>query len=514
MAPTPRQQKNINIALGTRPINETLDLRFADNVRRRLFPDTFQSYDELLSYLNLLHNEGKSKKQIEEAVGIKTGRDFSYSKSGGFSLNTRKMAELVPLGLIDHIKEQEAAGIFPSGTAKQYLDDVHRTWNESSKRTQKIAATTAGYWDNGHWVAAKDPENLGPTTGRNANPEPQASFIGADGVPIQGNAVHQQMPRANINQAGLDALGIPKNWFEDFYEFVMRDPKLNRSGVNMGSGLGRPMTDAEAMRVNAGYATPEQLAAQIDKQNQFAAQGVSLEDVNPNITEAGPVRQLRGPLFPEYSKGQAPKGLMPTAGQNIGGYLPIPIPTGSQLKQLAPGIKGQLPFAASSAIEPLQRGEPTRALEEVAKGTAIGMATDPIVKPIMSRLIPAVGAVAAAAPVATTAAAAAASELVAPRAAKGGPERVTVNGTPYWLDKKANKVYTNDGRPTSFGIDVKGGKPQLVPRGQGAGSKRAEADPIRQAMKGNLMPALNMLNPMSQLLRFSNSAMKTIRGEV
>lgn len=311
MAPNQRKQKNIDVALATRPINETLDLRFADNVRRNLFPDTFNSYDELLAYLNLLHSEGKSKAEIEEAVGIKTGRDFSYAKSSGFSLNTRKMAELVPLGLIDHIKEQEVAGIFPPGTAKKYLDDVHHTWNESSKRTQEIARTTAGYWDNGHWVAAKDPKNLGPTSGRNANPEPQKSYIGADGVPIQGNVVHQQMPRANINQAGLDALGIPKNWFEDFYEFIMRDPELNRSGVNMGSGLGRPMTDAEAMRVTAGYATPEQLEAQVDKQTQLAAQGVSFKDVNPNITKAGPVTQVRGPLFREVSKGKAPKGLMP-----------------------------------------------------------------------------------------------------------------------------------------------------------------------------------------------------------
>lgn len=326
MAPNRRKQKNIDIILGTRPVNETLDLRFADSVRRKLYPDTFQSYDELLAYLNALHREGKSKEQIEEAVGIKTGRDFSYAKSGGFSLNTRKMAELVPLGLIDYIKEQEAAGIFPPGTAEDYLDDVHRTWNESSKRTQEIARTTAGYWDNGHWVAAKDPKNLGPTTGRNANPEPQKSFIGKGGTPIPGNAVHQQMPRANINQAGLDALGIPKNWFEDFYEFVMRDPKLNRSGVNMGSGLGRPMTDAEAMRVTAGYATPEQLAAQVDRQNQLSAQGVSLESVNPNITKAGPVTQVKGPLFREYSKGKAPKGLMSKlgpigAGLAIGGAL-------------------------------------------------------------------------------------------------------------------------------------------------------------------------------------------------
>jgi hypothetical protein len=200
--------------------------------------------------------------------------------------------------------------------------------------------------------------------------------------------------------------------------------------------------------------------------------------------------------------------------QNIGGYLPIPIPTGSQLKQLAPGIKGQLPFNVGSAIEPLQKGQPTKALEEVAKGTAIGMATDPIVRPIMSRLIPAVGAAVKVAPVAVPAAAAVTTELAAPRAAQGGPERVTVNGTPYWLDKRTNKVYTNDGRPTSFGVDYKGGKPQLVPRGQGAGSKRAEADPLRQAAKGNLMPLVNMLNPMSQFLRFSDAAMKTIRKEV
>ena len=311
MAPNRRKQTNTGVALATRPINETLDLRFADNVRRQLIPNTFQSYDELLFYLNFLHREGKSKEKIEEAVGVKTGRDFSYSRSGGFSLNTRKMAELVPLGLIDHIKEQEASGIFPPGTTEKYLDDVHRTWNDSSKRTQKIAATTAGSWDNGHWVAAKDPENLGPTTGRNANPEPQKSFIGADGVPVQGNAVHQQMPRANINQAGLDSLGIPKNWFEDFYEFVMRDPKLNRSGTNMGSGLGRSLTDAEAMSINAGYESPDQLVDRVDKQTQLTAQGVSLEGVNPNDTMAGPVTQKKAPLFPEYSKGKAPKGLMP-----------------------------------------------------------------------------------------------------------------------------------------------------------------------------------------------------------
>jgi len=210
-----------------------------------------------------------------------------------------------------------------------------------------------------------------------------------------------------------------------------------------------------------------------------------------------------------YGLGKARGGL------NIGGYLPVPIPTGSQLKQLASSAKGQLPFAATAAIEPLQKGQPTKAVEEVAKGTAIGMATEPIVKPVMSRLMPAIASGFAAAPVAATTTAAAATELAAPRAAQGGPERVTVNGTPFWLDKKANKVYTNQGVPTNFGIDYKGGKPQLTPRGQGAQSRKDErTDPLRQAAKGNLMPALNMMNPMSQLLRFSNSAMKTIRGEV
>jgi hypothetical protein len=372
VAPNRRKQTNIDVALATRPINETLNLRFADNVRRQLFPSTFQSYDELLSYLNLLHSEGKSKAEIEEAVGIKTGQDFSYSKSGGFFLNTRKMAELVPLGLIDHIKEQEAAGIFPPGTAKQYLDDVHRTWNESSKRTQKIAATTAGYWDNGHWVAAKDPKNLGPTTGRNANPEPQKSFIGADGVPIQGNAVHQQIPRANIKQAGLDVLGIPKNWLEDFYEFIMRSPKLNRSGTNMGSGLGRSMTDAEAMSINAGYESPDQLVDRVDKQTQLAAQGVSLEGVNPNDTMAGPVTQKKAPLFPEFSKGKAPKGLMPTkvarnplmrGARAISRAIPGPVDA------LIPGVVGGGLALAGGATLP-------QAAEAFGGGVAGGLSGD------------------------------------------------------------------------------------------------------------------------------------------
>lgn len=239
-------------------------------------------------------------------------------------------------------------------------------------------------------------------------------------------------------------------------------------------------------------------------------------DVKPYLSTINPNQPLPDPRSKEYKAlvNDVRSQLAIKTGYPVEYGAGLPMPSKQTLQSLATSAKGQLPFAVSSAIEPLQRGEPTRALEEVAKGTAIGMATDPIVKPIMSRLIPAVGSVAAAAPVATTAAAAVASELAAPRAAQGGPERVTVNGTPYWLDKKANKVYTNDGRPTSFGVDIKGGKPQLVQRGQGAGTKRAEADPLRQAAQGNLMPMLNMLNPMTQLLRFSDSAMKTIRKEV
>jgi len=300
------------------------------------------------------------------------------------------------------------------------------------------------------------------------------------------------------------------------------------------SGAGPIQTRPSPSQIAASIATREPLPTPKPAPPKQIRTEAELDRIFANIVEAPKIPPVSGNFIPRgpvnitptdreralaAERANAGKTKAMSAGKTgypveYGANLPIPIPTGSQLKQLAPGIKGQLPFAASSAIEPLQRGEPTRALEEVAKGTAIGMAIDPIVKPIMSRLIPAVGSVAAAAPMATTAAAAVASELAAPRAAQGGPERVTVNGTPYWLDKKANKVYTNEGRPTSFGVDIKGGKPQLVPRGQGTASKKAEADPIRQAMRGNLMPALNMLNPMSQLLRFSNSAMKTIHGEV
>ena len=193
---------------------------------------------------------------------------------------------------------------------------------------------------------------------------------------------------------------------------------------------------------------------------------------------------------------------LPNRGDYFAG---LPMPSKQMLGSLASSAKGQLPFAATAAIEPLQKGQPTEALRKVAEGTAIGMATEPIVKPVMSRLMPAIASGFTASPVGATAAAAAATELAAPRAAQGGPERVTVNGTPFWLDKQANKVYTNQGVPTNFGIDYKGGKPQLVQRGQGAGSKKAQADPIRQAAQGNLIPALNMLNPVTQIRSaFSN----------
>lgn len=94
---------------------------------------------------------------------------------------------------------------------------------------------------------------------------------------------------------------------------------------------------------------------------------------------------------------------------NIGATLPVPIPTGSQLKQLASSAKGQLPFAATAAIEPLQRGQPTEALRRVAEGTAIGMATEPIAKPVMNRLMPTIARGFTASPVGATAAAAVAT---------------------------------------------------------------------------------------------------------
>jgi hypothetical protein len=76
------------------------------------------------------------------------------------------------------------------------------------------------------------------------------------------------------------------------------------------------------MRINSGFASPEQLASQVDLETQLIEQGVSPKNVNPNITMAGPLNVLRGPSFPEYSKGQAPKGLMPkvvlTTSQSLG----------------------------------------------------------------------------------------------------------------------------------------------------------------------------------------------------
>ena len=230
-------------------------------------------------------------------------------------------------------------------------------------------------------------------------------------------------------------------------------------------------------------------------------------NIKPYLASINPTQPLPDPRSKEYKAlvAQTRANLAIKTGYPVEYGAGLPMPSRQSLQSLASSVKRQLPFSATAAIEPLQKGQPTKAVEEVAKGTAIGMATEPIVKPVMSRLMPAIASGFAAAPVAATATAAAATELAAPRAAQGGPERVTVNGTPFWLDKKANKVYTNQGVPTNFGIDYKGGKPQLIPRGQGAGSKKAQADPIRQAAQGNLMPVLNMLNPVTQIRSaFSN----------
>jgi hypothetical protein len=315
------RQNRIDVAVATRPVNSTLDLRFADNVRRNLYPSTFTNYSELLAYLNYLHQQGLTKDQIEERVRIKTARDFSYAKGKGFSLNTRRMAELIPQGLIDHIGDQEAAGRIPEGTLQRYIDDVYRTWNDSSKRSWELTQNGLGYWENGHWIAAKDINSIGPTTGRNANPELKNNFLDITGVEVKGNTGHSNSPRANMSIEDARTVGIPTNWLEDFYEFLLRDPVLNGTGVNMGAGLGRPLTDAEAMRLDSRTVTPGQLVAQVRLENELKAQGVT-EKPNINLTKAGKVTTIRPATFPNVSRSTRRIDLPdnygnPTTSQNL-----------------------------------------------------------------------------------------------------------------------------------------------------------------------------------------------------
>jgi hypothetical protein len=154
----------------------------------------------------------------------------------------------------------------------------------------------------------------------------------------------------------------------------------------------------------------------------------------------------------------------------------LPMPSKQAVQSLASSAKSQLPFAATAGIKPLAQGRPTEALGEVAKSTAVGVATEPIMSPVMSRLMP----LAAANPVAATAAAAVGTELLAPRAAGSTePYRVNVKGQSLWVDPTKNQVLSKPG----YGVDIKGGKPQLVPRGSGAASKASAADPINRAVK-------------------------------
>jgi hypothetical protein len=157
-------------------------------------------------------------------------------------------------------------------------------------------------------------------------------------------------------------------------------------------------------------------------------------------------------------------------------YAGLPMPSRQALQSLASSAKGQLPFAATAGIKPLMQGKPTEALKEIGKSTAIGVATDPIISPIMSRLMP----IAAANPVAATAAATLGTELAAPRAAGSTePRRYDINGKSVWVDPIKNQVINNP----KYGVDIKKGKPQLIPRGSGAASKASAADPINKAIK-------------------------------
>jgi len=340
------RQNRIDVAVATRPVNSTLDLRFADNVRRGIYPDTYTNYSELLAYLNYLHQQGQTKAQIEDSLGLRTAADFSYTKANGFSLNTRRMAELVPVGLQEHILHQEAAGRIPEGTLQKYLDDVFRTWNDSSKRSWELTQNGLGYWENGHWIAAKDVNSIGPTTGRNGNPELKNNFLDITGVEVKGNTGHSNGPRANMSVHDARTVGIPTNWFEDFYEFYLRDPELNGTGVNMGAGLARPLTDGEAIRLDSRTVTPDQLVAQDSALNEQKAQGY-VEEPNVNLTRAGKVTQTRGPTFPNVSRSTKKIDLPDNYGQPTKVASPnSPVTKGLRLARNAAPAWASLPLGA------------------------------------------------------------------------------------------------------------------------------------------------------------------------
>jgi hypothetical protein len=201
-------------------------------------------------------------------------------------------------------------------------------------------------------------------------------------------------------------------------------------------------------------------------------------NIKPYLASIDPTQPLPDPRSKEYKTlvAQTRANLAIKTGYPVEYGAGLPMPSRQSLQSLASSAKGQLPFAATAGIKPLMQGKPTEALKEIGKSTAIGVATDPIISPIMSRLMP----IAAANPVATTAAATLGTELAAPRAAGSTePRRYDINGKSVWVDPIKNQVINNP----KYGVDIKKGKPQLIPRGSGAASKASAADPINKAIK-------------------------------
>ena len=215
--------------------------------------------------------------------------------------------------------------------------------------------------------------------------------------------------------------------------------------------------------------------------NEMSKAGQDQYDVSrfaPTVEapNAGPLKitQSAAAKGPTVTTKGVPKGLMIDPGGSM--YSGLPMPSKQAFQSLATSAKGQLPFAATAAVKPLMQGRPTEAVKEVAKSTAIGMAMDPVMAPVMNRLMP----LAVANPIAATAAAAVGTELLSPRAAGSTePYQVKIKGKNLWVDPTKNQVLSKPG----YGVDIRGGQPQLVPRGSGAASKASVADPINRALK-------------------------------
>jgi len=276
-------------ALSTRPIKQVLDLHYADEARRGNVPTIFNSYSELIDAANILKAEGKTKKEIYEALGIK-GINLKESKSG-FSLDTRMLAERIPKPLIDHLEAKEAAGELPKGFTKDYIKDVKRGWNESGRRTQQLTKTTGLVWHNGHWTAASE---AGPTSGRNANPELASNYRDIENVQVKGNPGHGAAPRRGLSPDEMRSLGMPTNWLEDAYEYA-----LQRSGL-FATGLNRTLTDKEAFKLDTERVSPGQVVTQ--------GRMPKVDEFNPNVEGgmAGPLKVVKSAWPPLVTKVMQP----------------------------------------------------------------------------------------------------------------------------------------------------------------------------------------------------------------